>query len=115
MKYLLFLLLGANLSGEPLWIPKGFPVPSGLVKANIANCCASMKPALQGGEVCYLEKVTPETKLQIGDIVDTGKATHRITAMNKRAVYTSGDANMWPDGWTLRKDLLWVVRFVERP
>jgi hypothetical protein len=75
----------------------------------------SMRPALRGGEFCWAEIPSPKTIWKIGDIVDTGKVTHRITAMNERAILTSGDANKFNDGWTLKKDVRFILRFVQRP
>jgi len=115
MKWALFLSLLLVGRGEPMWIPRGTPVPAGLVRVQINDCCGSMKPAIQGGEIAFAEIVTPWTVLKVGDIVDTGVHTHRITALNERAVLTSGDNNRWADGWTLRKDLKFVIRYVQRP
>jgi hypothetical protein len=78
-----------------------------------------MRPTFRGGEIVYVEFPPFKTPLKVRDIVSAntpqGMKLHRITAINPRAVYTSGDANMWPDGWTLMRDVQYVVRFVERP
>ena len=115
MKWVLFLCLLLVGRGEPTWIAKGMPIPAGLVRVQIAPCCGSMLPVLKGGEIAFAEIVTPQTILKVGDIVDTRVHTHRITALNERAVLTSGDNNRENDGWRLRKDLKFVIRYVERP
>src|SRR5690349_8706726 len=97
MKYLLFLLLGANLLGEPLWINRGDPVPAGLFRKGPIPMTGSMRPMIHGGEFCWVEYPPFKTPLKAGDLVGAltpcGPRLHEITALNERAVYTSGRAN----------------------
>ena len=77
-----------------------------------------MRPAIQGGEFYWAELYVGQP-IKVNDFVCftrwDGKAVlHRVTAMNKRAIYTSGDANSQSDGWTENKDVRYILRLVER-
>ena len=106
------------MAGEPLWIPHGYPVPVGLLRIKLESPTQSMAPSMTGKEVCYIELYVGQP-IKVNDFVCftrwDGKAVlHRVTAMNKRAIYTSGDANSQSDGWTENKDVRYILRLVER-
>lgn len=118
MKAILFLLLGVRLMGEPLWIPKGYPVPLGLIRVQLNSPTQSMAPAMTGKEVCYMEPYGGG-QVPVGEFVwfvrwDGAQVLHRVTASNKRAVLTSGDNNRVSDGWTPNNKIRFVLRYVER-
>lgn len=71
-----------------------------------------MRPVLKGGELAYAEPYTGQPL--VGRIVCTTRFTHRVTAENKLAVYTSGDANKYSDGWSPKGEVRWVIRYVVR-
>ena len=89
-------------------------VANGLELAIVGGHSHSMAPALLPGEYVYLDRRNAKDA-QVGDIVSNGWATHRVTAANARAVYTSGDNNRQPDGWTKREHIEYIVRFIVRP
>jgi hypothetical protein len=122
-KRFLLLFLGLTLAapGAPLWIDKGMPVPANLRVGRFANCCGSMRPYVTGGETYYFEPyLHGKTALRLGDWlvlyreIDGALVGHELTAMNPRAVYTSGTANKYSDGWTVRGNIIGVIRIVVR-
>lgn len=115
---LLFLILASACMGAPVWINKG-EAPSGLYRVKLDSPTQSMAPAMTGKEVCYFEPYTGQT-ISLGDVVwfvrsDGEQVLHRVTSKNKRAVYTSGDANRFSDGWIPLAKVRFILRYVERP
>lgn len=88
-------------------------VPMEWVSRPTNPCCGSMRPALKPGDVRYWEPYTGQTPLE-GFIVDTGAFSHRVTAETKDAVLTAGDANRNSDGWTPKKQIKWILRYIVR-
>ena len=120
MKKLLFLLLGWGVLGaSPVWINRGDPVPAGLFRFQLHSPTQSMAPAMKGNEWCWFEQYGGQ-EIKVNDFVwfvrwDGAQVLHRVTALNKRAIYTSGDANRMSDGWTENKNIRYILRLVERP
>ncbi len=113
-----FLGLTLGLPGAPLWVEKGAAIPKGLVRMKLESPTQSMAPAMTGKEVIYYEPYAGQP-IQVNDFVgfirsDGKYVLHRVTAKNKRAIYTSGDANRWADGWTPLSRVVFIVRYVER-
>lgn len=108
---------------SPLWIPNGSNlIPVGLKQSVFAQCCGSMSPAIHGGETFYYEEYAEgKTKFRKGDWIwlrrenDGMFVVHEVTALNSRAVYTSGINNHYSDGWSPRKNIIGVVRLIVRP
>lgn len=73
-----------------------------------------MRPHIRGGALLYVSAVRPGESL-LGQIVSTGEVMHMVTAENSRSVRTSGTNSRFSDGWTAKKDIRWVVRYVVRP
>jgi len=119
MKYLLFCLLALPLMGEPNFIQKGDAVPSGLVRFKLESPTLSMAPTMTGREVCWFEPYAGQP-IKVNDFVwfirwDGAQILHRVTSLNKRAIYTAGDANKQSDGWTAKERVRYILRVVERP
>lgn len=115
MKTLLFLLLGVNLLGGPLWIERGTPLPAELIRYPVRDT-GSMRPAINRDTFIWCRPYAGQ--VSVGDWVvflrgDGTCVMHAVTAVNKRAVLTSGLANRWSE-WILRGQILGVVRYVER-
>lgn len=118
MKTLLFLLLALPLAAEPIWLDAGKPAPTNLIRLKLNSPTQSMAPAMTGKEVIYIEPYTGQP-IYVNDFVgfvrsDGKRVLHRVTALNSRAIYTSGDANSFSDGWTPKKKIYMVVRYVVR-
>lgn len=119
MKTLIYLLLASACLGAPTWVERGGPVPHGLVRVKLDSPTQSMAPVMTGKEVCYFEPYTGQP-ISLGDVVwfvrsDGEQVLHRVTSKNKRAVYTSGDANRHSDGWIPLAKVRFILRYVERP
>lgn len=97
------------------WINRGESVPAGLVARKFPSCCGSMRPTFHGGEVGYWEKYYPGMELHEGEVVDDGRASHRIVALSEKGVRLSGDANSFSDPWESRDNIQWVLRYAVRP
>lgn len=112
----LILLCLATVCRADTYIPAQSPiyVAKGLELAIVGGHSHSMAPALLPGEYVYLDRKNAKAA-RVGDIISNGWATHRVTAANARAVYTSGDNNRQPDGWTKREDIEYIVRLIVRP
>lgn len=96
------------------WIPRERPaLERTLKRVTLNSCCGSMRPAIQGGEVAYVE-IYHGQPLHAGEIIDTGFSMHRIVATSKDAVKTSGDANPRADNWTPKNRVRWIVRYIMR-
>jgi len=117
MKWLLF-LIPTLLTGGPLWIPKG-NAPEGLLRSRVI-ATGSMRPAITQDTYFWYEPYNDSVPLSVGDWVwfiresDGKSSLHAVTALNQRAIYTTGIANRNSDGWSPRKNIIGVVRFVER-
>lgn len=116
MKTLLFLLIGLPLMGAPVWVNKG-EAPKGLVRSAYRET-GSMRPALVGDGHFYYLPYSEGVALKVGDWVWVKReglnALHVVTALNKRAILTSGLANRWADGWSPRSAIVGVCLYVER-
>lgn len=80
----------------------------------MSHCCGSMEPMIHGGEMVYVSPLQPGEKT-LGLFVATPFASHLVVAETKNAVKTSGIHNRYSDGWTLKKDIRFVIRYVVRP
>lgn len=89
------------------------PAP-GWVEVRAGTCCGSMRPHIRGGERMYVTLPQAGERL-IGQLVATPYALHMVTAETRTHVRTAGTANRESDGWTAKKDVLYVVRYVIRP
>lgn len=96
---------------KTVWIPKGTPLPAGMFSRDICRCCGSMRPTLFGGETAYWQKYDGKSKLA-GFIVWLPDRTHRVVAETDEAVLTEGDNNRFSDGWTSKKKIVAVLRFI---
>lgn len=121
MKYLCLLLVASPLLGMPLFVDKGMPVPLEYKQGEFGHCCGSMLPYVRGGESYFYEPYIPgKTTLRKGDWLvlyrqSDGKLVgHELTAMNERAVYTSGVNNRFSDGWSPKSSIVGIVRVIVR-
>ena len=120
MKKLLFLLLGWGVLGaSPVWINRGDPVPLGLLRIKLNSPTQSMAPTMKGNEWCWFEQYGGQ-EIKVNDFVwfvrsDGAQVLHRVTALNKRAIYPAGDANSRSDGWVTNNKVRFILRYVERP
>ena len=113
MIFLLAFLSWGWPAERTVWVNSASEVPAGLVAVTINRCCGSMKPAIQGGELAWMEPYKGQQIVE-GDIVQTPRFLHRVTAVNSRAIRTSGDANRRSDGWTPLSDIQYILRYVQR-
>lgn len=113
------LLIALLLGGCTTWpspsysyvTPRGaYP---GLKLVRLANCCGSMRPGIQGGEMAWVEPYTGQP-LTLGDVVATATAMHMVVAQTKTHVKTTGTANRHSDAWSPKSEIKWVLRYVVR-
>ena len=75
---------------------------------------ASMLPYLDSKTVLLLERVKPETKVHVNDIVvfdrgDAPNVCHRVLIVRGRDYFISGDNNSRSDGWFAHEKLSYRV------
>lgn len=118
MKLIVFLLLALPALASPIWVNKG-EAPKGLIRSGYRDT-GSMRPALTGDGFYWYLPYSEGVALKAGDWVWVKRASdgmnviHVVTALNKRAVLTSGLANRWSDGWSPRSNIVGICLYVER-
>ncbi len=86
-------------------------VPIGLIAVHMPSCCGSMKPAINGGELAYVERYHGQSGLT-GYIVSTKKFTHRVVGETATEIVTAGDNNWGYDHRTPKSEIVYIVRYI---